>query len=337
MVKYKAAVLGCGAIFDRHLAALQANSAYYEFIGVYDPDDKVKAQISAKVPYIKYYANEEAVYQDPQVNLVIILTPSYLHYKQAIIAIKQGKSVLIEKPVAFKPEQVLELKKLAEQYRVEIFCVLQVRLNPSITIAQQILAKKLLGEIRGSSLVQRWQRPIDYFSGWRGSYKTCGGVLYEFGIHYLDIMQYLLGMPKVVAASFYKAKFRDSVVNDTAYAILDFDKFGATIEISLAAEPKNIDLSLTIMGSEGYIKLGGRSLDQILAIEFLNPDSNSIYKQICQDILGVVIENQVTIGACPHHPELYKQIIHNPGLFAISNTFNVINLVDQINALDKAL
>ena len=336
MAKYKAAVLGCGAIFNRHLAALKANAADFDLIGVYDSNPQALEPLARELAGVKYYTHEEEVYQDSSINFIIILTPSHLHYTQAMTAIKNGKSVLIEKPVAFKPKQVLELEALAKEYQVEAFCVLQVRLNPSITIARQILAQNLLGDIRGASLVQRWQRPIEYFSGWRGSYASCGGVLYEFGIHYLDIMQYLLGVPKVVAARFYKAKFQDSEVSDSAYAIFDFANFGATMEISLAAEPKNIDLSLTIMGSEGYIKLGGKSLDQIIAAEFLNPANELAYKEICQNVLGVVIENQVTIGACPHHPELYKQIIQHPELFTLRSTHRVIELVDQINALDKS-
>ena len=132
-----------------------------------------------------------------------------------------------------------------------------------------------------------------------------------------------------------KTKFKDAEVADTAYALLDFGSFGATLEICLAAEPHNIEVLLTIMGSTGYIKLGGKSLDQVVAVEFLNDEIKQRYADICQQVLGYTIDNQVTIGACPHHPELYKQIIHNPELFKLPNTYNVIQLIEQINDLDK--
>lgn len=335
MAKYKVAVLGGGAIFSRHLAALQAYPEEYQFVGLFDPNQSIIDKWRSQIPELKYYSTEDEVYADKVVNCVVILTPSNLHFIQAKKAIESGKSIIVEKPVSFDANQVLELESLAAKHGVEAFCVLQVRINPSIAIAKKIMAEKLLGDIRGVALIQRWQRPADYFSGWRGKYSTCGGVLFEFGIHYLDIMQQLVGMPKIKAANFFHTKFQDTDVSDSAYALLDFGAFGGTMEVSLAAEPKNIELSLTIMCSEGYLKLGGRSLDQIVACEFLDPERLTRYKQICSEILGVTIDNQVTIGACPHHPELYKQIIHNPELFAIHNTHDVIQLVSEINALDK--
>lgn len=335
MSKYNVAVLGCGAIFSRHLAALNANNEQYKFVGYYDPNLEVQERLAKELPEQAAYKTENEVYQDPNINCVVILTPSHLHFKQAKTAMLNGKSVIIEKPACFKTQQLTELEKIAKENNVDIFCVLQVRLNPSIRLVKQILAAGLLGDIRSSSLVQRWQRPVDYFSGWRGTYAGCGGVLNEFGIHYLDIMQYLLGVPKVVGAQFFNTKFKNSEVADNTYALLDFGSFGATLEICLSAEPHNIEVSLLIMGSEGYIKLGGKSLDQIVAVEFLSKETQQKYDNICSEVLGYKIDNQVTIGACPHHPELYKQFINDKEIFNITQTYNVISIIEQINALDK--
>lgn len=336
MAKYKVAVLGCGAIFSRHLAALQANADSFEFVGYFEPDLEINAKLKLELPAQQNYASEDDLFNDANVNCIVVLTPSHLHYQQASRALLNGKNVIIEKPASFKSEQIIQLEKLAAENNLDIFCVLQVRLNQSIELVKRILSDKLLGEIRGSSLIQRWQRPDDYFSGWRGDYAGCGGVLNEFGIHYLDIMQYLLGVPKVTAAQFYNTKFKSSEVADSAYALLDFGSFGATLEICLAAEPHNIEVLLTILGSNGYIKLGGKSLDQVIAAEFVSDELRQKYADICQNIFGYVIDNQVTIGACPHHPELYKQIIQNPDLFRLGSTYNVIQLIEKINSLDNS-
>lgn len=334
MAKFYAAVLGCGAIFSRHLAALNANSDNFKFIGFYDPKPEVMARWRQKLGSQKTYASEDQVYLDSEVNCVIILTPSYLHFAQAKRALQHHKHVIVEKPASFIAEQINELEQLAHGLNLEIFCVLQVRLNQSIAIAKAVLAGGLLGEIRSSSLVQRWQRPLHYFSAWRSTYAGCGGVLNEFGIHYLDIMQYLLGLPKVMAASFYNTKFKNSKISDSVYALLDFGGFGGTMEISLVAEPRNIEVSLIIMGSHGFIKLGGKSLDQINAAEFSSPELRNYYADICVEVVGQKIENQIDIGVCPHHPELYKQIIYNKQLFELHNTYNVIKLVSEINNLE---
>lgn len=335
MAKYNVAILGCGAIFSRHLSALQANHDTYNFVGYYDPSSLVNERLKNELPIQKSYKTEEDVYNDQDINCIVILTPSYLHYEQAKKALVSGKNVIVEKPVAFKPNQLDELEALSEEKNLDFFCILQVRLNPSITLVKNLIDENLLGEIRSSSLVQRWQRPDSYFSGWRGTYKGCGGVLNEFGIHYLDIMQYLLGVPNVIAAKFFNTKFKNSEVSDSVYAIFDFGTFGGTMEITLAAEPRNIEVCLLIMGSKGFVKLGGKSLDQIVEIAFQNESDQLRYQEICEQILGYKIDNHVTIGACPHHPELYKQILINKDIFNIAQTRNVINLINQINNLDK--
>jgi UDP-N-acetyl-2-amino-2-deoxyglucuronate dehydrogenase len=333
MAKYQVAVLGCGSIFSRHLAALKANLQHYDFVAYYDPSQTAISKYSAELTLQHAYSCEDEAYSDSATNCIVLLTPSHLHYTQAKKAILNNKHVILEKPATFSVEQLLELEALAEKQNVEIFCVLQVRLNHSIGLVEQVIKQGLLGDIRSSSLVQRWQRPLDYFTGWRGTYAECGGVLFEFGIHYLDIMQYLLGMPKVTSAKFFKTKFKDSEVDDSAYALLDFGSFGGTLEVTLAAEPSNIEVSLIIMGSNGYIKLGGKSLDQVTAVHFLDESSKVRYDQICNEVLGYTIDNQVAIGACPHHPELYKQIILNPAKFRLQSTYNVIKLVSEINEL----
>jgi predicted dehydrogenase len=75
------------------------------------------------------------------------------------------------------------------------------RLNPTVELLKKYLIRNLLGNIRGFSFTQRWQRPLEYFSGWRGEPDVGGGILYETGIHYLDILQLLIGNPKEVLST----------------------------------------------------------------------------------------------------------------------------------------
>ena len=117
-------------------------------------------------------------------NFITICTPNSLHYEHALYSINNGKNVLIEKPVDFSSEKVKKLVTAAKKNNVNCFCVLQVRLNNSVDISRRCLDKKLLGKIRGVSFVQRWQRPYEYFSGWRNIPEVGGGTLYEVGIHY---------------------------------------------------------------------------------------------------------------------------------------------------------
>jgi UDP-N-acetyl-2-amino-2-deoxyglucuronate dehydrogenase len=329
MKKYKAAILGCGAIFSRHLAAIQSNSEYFQLIGIFDPNTALQLSYTEQLQ-IKGYSNEDEVYADPQINCVIILSPSSLHYAQAIRALKHKKHVILEKPATFLVSELRELEQMAKRQAQEIFCILQVRLNPAVITMRKALDQGVLGKVRGISLIQRWQRPLNYFSGWRGCMTTGGGILREFGIHYLDALQHLVGMPQVVQARFFNTKFQGCDVNDTIYALLDFGDFGGSVEISIAAEPKNLECSLSIMGEQGFVKLGGKSLDEIIISDFLDIEANQKFKAIEQEVFAQKVATLATQGASPYHPELYRQIILNPNLFSLNQTYNVIQLVENM-------
>lgn len=334
MQKYNIAVLGCGAIFNRHLSAIQNNGEHYKLVGIYDPKTELQAEY-VKSLGVKGYSCEDELLNDSAVNCVAILTPSNLHYAQAAQALNNKKNVILEKPATFLGGELKHLEQLAKQNGVQIFGVLQVRLNPAVIIAKRAIDEGLLGNIRGIALVQRWQRPLGYFTGWRGTMDGGGGILREFGIHYLDVLQCLVGAPKVSGASFYNTKFINTDVSDTIYALFDFGKFGGSMEISIACEPKNIECSLLITSENGYIKLGGKSLDEIAASEFLTEDITSKFAEIKQQVLDTQVANLATQGASPYHPELYRQIVVDPERFALGAMYNVTNLIEKIYQFKK--
>lgn len=327
--QYTIAVLGCGAIFSRHLSAISENPEYYKLIGIYDIDSTLTEKYAKRLS-VKEYKTEQEVYKDEGVNCIVILTPSSLHFKQVLHAIEHKKNVIVEKPATFLAEELAILQQAAKINKVDIFTILQVRLNRSVMIVKDFIHAGYMGQIRGFNLIQRWQRPASYFSGWRGSMATGGGILREFSIHYLDVLLQLLGQPKVAAACGYNNKFTHCDVKDTIYTLLDFGKFGGSCELSIAAEPHNIECSLSIMSDQGFIKLGGKSLDEIINVDFLEFDVLQKFNAIKDKIEKQEVATLATSGASPYHPELYRQIILHPQRFAVQETHDVIKLIEEI-------
>lgn len=332
-MQYNIAILGLGAIFGRHLSAITANKEHYNLIGVFDPIMELKNKYANELK-VPAYSKEEDVYTDVNVNCIAILSPSYLHYEQAIKAIKNKKTVILEKPATFSITDLNKIQALACENGVEVFCILQVRLNPAVMIAKLARESGILGNIRSVSLVQRWQRPLDYFAGWRGAMATGGGMLREFAIHYLDAMQFILGgTPKVVGATFFQNKFKNTDVADSIYSLFDFGTFGGSMEISIAAEPKNLECTLSIMCENGFVKLGGKSLDEIVSSEFLQTTTKDKFEEIKKEVEKREVATLASLGASPYHPELYRQIILDKNRFALSETHNVIKLIEEIYSL----
>ena len=146
-------------------------------------------------------------------------------------------------------ENINILKKESKKQKQKIYSVLQVRLNSCIQNLKYLIDNNIIGNIRGISLTQRWQRPLNYFSDWRGDPLIGGGTLHECGIHYLDVLCYLFGKPSVMSSTKYNTKHKNTEIEDTIYSILDFGHFGGNIEISISCEPHNLECSLDILTS----------------------------------------------------------------------------------------
>lgn len=327
MKQYNVGIIGCGAILNRHLEAIENNSNF-KLVALCDIQKSLVDLVSLrhKVPgFTDYQAMLNTI---PDLNFIVIATPNSLHVEQAIYCLKHNCDVLIEKPVSFDSKSVTKILECANKYNQKAYSVLQVRLNPTVDIIKKTLNQSLLGDIRSVNFVQRWQRPHEYFTGWRNEPKIGGGTLYEVGIHYLDIVQHLFGKPDIIASKCYQTKHINTEIEDTVYALLDFGKYGGTCEVTIAAEPTNLECSISILGSNGYLKLGGKALNIIESYNFLSNGAKVAFENILRTTDIAIEPNSYGsyAGSCPNHPTLYK----NLEKFDISETFNVISIIEQI-------
>lgn len=326
-MKYKVGIIGCGGIFPRHLEAIQQNPEF-ELGALCDIQGDLVSSLGKRYN-VPSYTDYTQMVKDGDINFIVVSTPNSLHKKQAIFALKNKCDVLIEKPVAFNIQDVKEIQSIANKYNKNAYCVLQVRLNPTVSLVKEILNKNLLGNIRGFSFTQRWQRPLEYFSGWRGEPNVGGGILYETGIHYLDILQHLIGNPKeILFTKTYTTKHKEAIIEDTVYSLVDYGDFGGTIESTIASEPHNIESSITLMGSNGYVKVGGKALNVIESANFLSHGATNRYETLLQQFQYSKEPNSYGSyqGSCPNHPEVYK----NLDKFNLEETNNVIILIEEI-------
>lgn len=326
-MKNKVGIIGCGGIFPRHIEAIETNSDF-ELVAVCDIQSHLAKSLGERYK-VAYYTDYKEMIENEDLNFVVIATPNSLHKEQSIYALKNGCNVLIEKPVAFNINDVNEIQSIANQTGNNAYCVLQVRLNTTVSLVKEILDRGLLGNLRGFSFTQRWQRPLEYFSGWRGEPNVGGGILYETGIHYLDILQYLIGNPiEVLSTKTYTTKHRGGAIEDTVYSLLNYGDFGGTVESTIASEPHNIESSITLMGSNGYVKIGGKALNIIESANFLSNGSTKEYEILSKKYEYSKDPNSYGsyLGSCPNHPDVYK----NLDRFNLEETNNVIILIEEI-------
>lgn len=324
-MKYRVGIVGCGAILPRHLEAIESSSDFV-LKAVCDIQQPLAKSVAGRLG-VSYFTDYTDMVKSSDINFVVIATPNSLHYDQSMFALKNGCDVLVEKPVAFTEKEVDEIANVAKQNGRNAYCVLQVRLNPTVQLMKSVLDRGILGNIRAVNFVQRWQRPLEYFTGWRAEPSIGGGTLYEVGIHYLDILQYLFGKPNVVSSKCYEVKHKAGI-EDTVYALFDFESFGGTCEVTIAAEPQNLECSLAILGSNGYVKLGGKALNIVESARFLSHGSQTEFDKLQKNSTISVEPNSYGSyqGSCPNHPYVYA----NLDKFKIEETSNVISLINEI-------
>lgn len=328
---YNVGVIGCGAIFPRHLESINLNKDSFTLQCVCDIDQGVVKNYSKKLN-VPYYVDYKLMIREQTPNFVSILTPNSLHVEMAIFALQNGCDVLVEKPICFTVEQLDELEKVQQQTGQNVYCVYQVRYNDSVMLAKKIIDEKLLGNIRSVSLIQRWQRPTSYYTGWRGVQELGGGVLYECGIHYIDIMQYLLGAVVIHSAKSYNVKHTYNNIEDTVYSLLDFGKFGGTLEVTIASEPMNLECSLSVQGSNGFLKLGGKAMNIIESAQFLSYGAKKKFDFLAeeQEIESSIPNSYGNYeGSCPNHPKLYSEIVEGRGIY-VSEARKSIKIIEDI-------
>jgi UDP-N-acetyl-2-amino-2-deoxyglucuronate dehydrogenase len=333
-MKRKVGIIGCGHILVRHLESIKENPDDFELVALCDTNqevlDNVVKENKGTAGFIDY--KEMLAEMKDKMNFVVIATPNHLHYEMALKSLEEGYDVLIEKPIAFEASKVEEIQKRADELGREAYCVLQVRYNPTVKIMQKALEQKLFGDIRGVSFIQRWQRPIGYFTDWRGSIDEGGRSLYEYGIHYLDILQKFFGVPNVKSTQTFNHKHMDIPFEDTLYSIVEYENGASgSIEVNVAAEPSNLECSISIMGSKGFLKISGNALDKVERVSLEDEALEEKWKEIIKNGGECLVPNSygTHVGSCPNHPILYSEIAKGRG-FKVSEAFYSIKFIQAL-------
>lgn len=331
--KFKIGVIGCGTIFDRHIEAIKANSFNYKLVALCDID-KRRLDIRSREYDVPGFTDHKEMLKrmKGKMDLVAIATPNSHHYQQAMDCLVAGMNILVEKPIDFKHQRVKEISKFAKKVGKKAYAVLQVRFNPTVGMVREALNKGFLGDIRSVSLTQRWQRPESYFDSWRADLTVGGRTLYEVGIHYLDIVQLLFGLPRVLSSATFNNKHKHVEFEDTVFSILQFPSGASgSLEVTIASEPSNLECSLSIMGSEGFIKIGGRALDAIERASFASKIFEDKWSNLTKKYGNSLEPNSygTHAGSCPNHPTLYAEIAAGRGI-AIEEAINSIEFIERV-------
>ena len=266
----KVSIIGCGRVFNHYDNILKSKKINdFKIVQICDKKKSLAKKIS-KIYNCNFYEDYKQMINESNSDLIIILTPSGLHYEHANYALSKNFNVLVEKPISLKYSDSLKLINKKKKKKLIFGVAFQNRLNPAIKILKKAIIQKRFGKIVSCSVRLRWCRYQDYYNDeWHGKWSMDGGVLNQQAIHHIDALNYLLGPVKSVS-SFYTNRINVLEAEDTLVAILKLESGAlATFEATTAARPKDLEASLTITGENGEVEVGGIALNKIYKWNFI--------------------------------------------------------------------
>ena len=249
------AVIGCGMISGFHISAIK-DTACAELIGVYDAFEMARRR-TAEMEGVKCYETLEQIWNDSQVDAVCICVPSGLHGAIAVEALKNKKHVLIEKPLALTTEDCDKIQQQAVLSERLVGVVSQLRFSPVIQRVKRAMERNLLGRLVGVDLYMKYYRDPEYYSSsaWRGTKAMDGGgALMNQGIHGVDLVQYLVGMPKLVFAR-SRTLVHKIEVEDSISAVIEYPNGALGVIQATTCIKPGFCRRLELHGTEGSIVL----------------------------------------------------------------------------------
>jgi len=265
-VRFGTAGAGVGGGFVAKALSMLEEDGLASLVVVCDSVQDRAREYAERFGAHKWATNFGEMVRSGEIEAVAISTPHHLHYPMAIEAIDAGVNVLLDKPMAMNVKEVDALIERAKQRSVLLGVMLQNRMaDDSLRVKSAVDAGQMGRMVLGEATV-KWFRDKDYYSSspWRGKKATeGGGVLINQAIHTLDLLTWIMGPVKDVAATI-GTLYHKIEVEDTSVASLRFES-GAlgVIQASTATYP-GFPSRLEVNGTEGCAVFEAERLKKLM-------------------------------------------------------------------------
>jgi predicted dehydrogenase len=217
------AIIGTGNISTQHI------KGYLEFkdrckithlVDIYPEKCEEKKQtygLDAKV-----HSSHKEILEAADVDLVSICTPPYVHAEIAIDFLNAGKNVISEKPMAASLEECDAMIAAAEKSGKVFSPIAQNRFRDPVMNLKRVLDSGKIGKVVHAQIDSYWWRGHCYYDlWWRGAWeKEGGGCTLNHAVHHIDMLGWMLGLPKKVSAMISNASHDNAEVEDISVASL---------------------------------------------------------------------------------------------------------------------
>lgn len=253
-------IVGLGRLGQRHAQALAFSTRNCTLTAACSPVESERVYATEQLGIAQVYSRYEDLLADPNIDAVVLVTPTSLHADQAIAALQAGKHVFVEKPLALNvPDCERVLAEAAKHPALVAMVGFVRRFDPSYRAAQASIEA---GEI-GRPFIVRSQTcdqndPDGFFVKFA---PTSGGIFMDCSVHDIDLARWMLGRPKAlrayatgtVALHPGLSEFGDV---DNGLAIVDFEGGAKAVFYASRTMAHGHETSTEIIGTAGKLLVG---------------------------------------------------------------------------------
>lgn len=286
----KIGVIGCGKIAQvRHIPEYESNPDA-ELYGLFDMNQERMQELAEK-HHCKAYGSYEELLADPEIDAVSVCVANSAHAAISIAALRAGKHVLCEKPMAITLEECEAMVQAAEEAGKYLMIGQNQRLAKAHRKAKELIAQGAIGRVLtfrttfGHSGPETWSIDPGKNVWFFDKKKAAMGAMADLGIHKTDLIQYLLGEKitetQAVLTTLDKRDATGGLIGVDDNAVCIYKTEGGTIGTMTAswtyygAE----DNTTVLYGTKGIMRLYD---DPVYSVQIIGADGEKVNYEIDQ-------------------------------------------------------
>lgn len=190
-------IIGCGDVTEVKSGPAFKKVPHSTVVAVMRRDAEKAADYARRHQVPTWYTDADALINDPNVNAIYVATPPDSHADYAIRAMRAGKPVYVEKPMALNAAECAAMNQVSHETGMPLFVAFYRRALPYFLRVKQLIDDQTIGAIRVVNVQLNWppdERETIAGKGWRVSPAVSGGGLFhDLASHQFDLLEHLLG------------------------------------------------------------------------------------------------------------------------------------------------